>query len=185
MSSTFRLSGDIPIKKETSIPSLTIEQFHYLVWLVRPSIPNKRLYKLVGKENKLREEQAGFRKGYSAKNKIFTTISIIQKDFNWRQKLYPAFTDQKRAFHSVDREKLWCVLCRVQVSTKMVQMLNVMYLSVQASFNTLQASFRYSHFFDCPVRQRCLASPLILSFIINDLMEGVHAECCSCLTFKK
>ena len=51
----------------------------------------------------LREEQAGFRKGYSPSDRMFVLNALISKYCKGNGKLYVAFLDLSRAFDNVDR----------------------------------------------------------------------------------
>ena len=55
----------------------------------------------------LSEAQAGFCKGYSTSDHIFTLKSLIDIYLHKNKCLYCAFTDYKKAFDSVDRTALW------------------------------------------------------------------------------
>ena len=46
-------------------------------------------------------------------------------------KVYVAFTDYKKAFDKVDRDKLWETLEKIKTSSKMVNILRAMHFSVQ------------------------------------------------------
>ena len=93
------------------------------------SILNKRLYKWAEDEQKICEEQAGFRKQYSTTDHIYTLVSMIRNCLYGprRSKLYVAFVDYLKAFDSVDRGSLWKVLKNIQTSTQMIRMLKGMY----------------------------------------------------------
>ena len=47
-------------------------------------------------------------------------------------KVYVAFIDYKKAFDTVDRDKLWETLEKRKTSSKMVNILKAMYFSVQS-----------------------------------------------------
>ena len=47
-------------------------------------------------------------------------------------KVYVAFIDYKKAFDTVDRDKLWETLEKIKTSSKMVNILKAMYISVQS-----------------------------------------------------
>jgi hypothetical protein len=80
------------------------------------SILNKRLYRWAEEENKISKEQAGFRKSYSTIDHIFTLTSIIRNKLDSRGggKVYCAFVDYRKAFDTVDRDKLWQTLKKKQ-----------------------------------------------------------------------
>ena len=70
------------------------------------SILNQRLYTWLENEQKISENQAGFRKHYSTVDQIFTLHAAIQSCLCKRgKKLYVAFVDLKKAFDSVRRDK--------------------------------------------------------------------------------
>ena len=76
------------------------------------SILNQRLYEWAEKEEKISEEQAGFRKHYSTVDHIFTLVSMIRSCLFGYQisKLYVAFIDYQKTFDTVYRDVLWKVL---------------------------------------------------------------------------
>ena len=58
---------------------------------------------------KISKEQVDFRKDYSTIDHISTLISMVKKKIESRGgcKVYVAFIDYKKAFDTVDRDKLW------------------------------------------------------------------------------
>jgi hypothetical protein len=141
-------------------------------------ILNRRLTRWAEREEKLVEEQAGFRTGYSTVDHIFTLYSIVQKYLTKNSKLYVAFVDFRKAFDSVDRNVLWSVLSRNGIDGKLYKALRGIYDSVKAC---VRDKHSYSDFFDCPrgVKQGCILSPIMFSFFVNELAvelikEGKH-----------
>ena len=138
---------------------------------------NKRFYKWAETENKIPEEQAGFRKKYSTIDHIFTLTSMINKCLysNKRRKLYIAFVDYEKAFDLVDRDRLWTILEKLKASTKLINMLKGMYSCVKSC---VRWGAFVTDFFDCPtgVRQGCLLSPLIFSLLISEVAELVNKK---------
>ena len=55
-----------------------------------------------GIDNKLHQEQAGFRKGRSTTEQIFILRNIIEQCIEWNANLYVCFVDFEKAFDSVD-----------------------------------------------------------------------------------
>lgn len=141
------------------------------------AVLNKRLYAWAEKEEKISKEQAGFRKGYSTIDHIFTLVSIIKKKLNSRRggKVYAAFIDYRKAFDSVDRDKLWETLQKLETSSKMVKMVKAMYSSVQCC---VRWGAKVSDFFDCShgVKQGCLLSPIIFSLLISKVADFVRRK---------
>ena len=58
----------------------------------------------------LRKEQAGFRKGKSCGDHIFTLRQILEQCQEWNTPFYANFVDFEKAFDSIHRESLWRIL---------------------------------------------------------------------------
>ena len=111
---------------------------------------------------------------YSTIDHIYTLITMISNCLYGRRrsKLYIAFIDYQKAFDTVDRNKLWNVLKKMGISTKMLQMLQGIYKSVQAC---VRSGNELTDLFECPlgVKQGCLLLPLIFSLLISEVAEKV------------
>ena len=146
-----------------------------IVSKVFTAILNKRLYTWAEKENKISKEQAGFRKGYSTIDHIFTLVSMVKRKLNSRRggKVYVAFVDYKKAFDTVDRDKLWETLEKLKTSSKMINMIKAIYSSVQSC---VRWGAKFSEFFPCSlgVKQGCLLSPLMFSLFISEVADFVR-----------
>ena len=68
----------------------------------------KRLQKNI--DDKLREEQTGFRHGRSCNEQIFTLRNIIEQLLEYRKPLIINYLDFKKAFDSIYRPALWKIL---------------------------------------------------------------------------
>ena len=116
-------------------------------------------------EDKIIEEQAGFRAGYSTVDHIFTLYASVQKYLLIDTNVYVDFLDFRKAFDSVNRNVLWAMLRKCGVEGK--------FYNAVRNIDTacVRDKCSYSEFFDCPrgVKQGCLLSPLMVSFFINDL----------------
>ena len=66
---------------------------------------------------KLRDNQAGFRRGRSCTDQIATLRIILEQSLEWRSPLYVNFVDYEKAFDSVDRTSLWKLLRHYGVPT--------------------------------------------------------------------
>ena len=120
-----------------------------IVSKVFTAILNKSLYAWAENEEKISKEQAGFRKGYSTIDQIFTLITMVKSKLDSRRggKVYVPFIDYKKAFDTVDRDKLWETLENLKTSSKMVTILKAMYFSVQTC---LRWGANISDLFACP-----------------------------------
>jgi len=138
-------------------------------------ILNSRLYSWAEDTDKISSEQAGFRRGFSTIDHIFTLTSIVKRKLYSKRggKVYAAFIDYKKAFDSVNREKLWFMLQQLETSSKMIGILKAMYVSVESC---VRWGATLSDFFGCPqgVKQGCLLSPLIFSLLISKVADEVR-----------
>ena len=140
------------------------------------SILNKRLYRWAEENNKISEEQAGFRKSYSTTDHIFTLYTMVNSCLfgTRRSKLYVAFIDYKKAFDTVKRETLWQILKNQKVPSKILKILESMYKGVKV---IVRFGNELSREIGCPlgVRQGCLLSPLLFSLLITEVAKQVAA----------
>ena len=106
-----------------------------IVSKVFTAILNKWLYAWAENEEKISKEQAGSRKGYSTIDHSFTLITMAKSRLDSRRggKVSVAFIDYKKAFDTVDRDKLGETFEKIKTSPKMVNILKVVYFSVPTS----------------------------------------------------
>ena len=71
----------------------------------------------------LSEAQAGFHKGYSTSDHIFTLKSLIDIYLHKNKRLYYAFIDYKKAFDSIDRTALWLKLLSHNINGKILSII--------------------------------------------------------------
>lgn len=138
-------------------------------------ILNSRLALWCSDHGKIPENQAGFRKGYSTNDNIFTLHSIIQRRLHrTKGKCYCLFVDFSQAFDSVPRDKLLNKLFTSGINGKMYGILKSINETIRAC---IRAGNFISDFFNCPIglRQGCLLSPLkfaIFISILSDLIDS-------------
>ena len=133
------------------------------------TVLRNRLTKWMDEHEKIIENQAGFRKGYSTIDHIYTLTAIIEKCLNKKgSKLYVAFVDLKRAFDSVNRASLFAALVRAGLSGPFLNAIKAMYRSV---VSCIRVNGDVSEFFNCPsgVKQGCILSPALFSLFVNEI----------------
>ena len=143
------------------------------------TILNRRLVKWIENNRKLTESQAGFRKGYSTFDHIFTLNAIVEKCFSKKGgKLYACFVDLRKAFDSVQHDSLFEIMLKIGIHGKFMKAVMAIYNEVQAC---VRIDDRFIDFFDCPVgvRQGCILSPELFSIFINEIAttvdeKGIH-----------
>ena len=138
-------------------------------------ILNKRLVTWIEENNIIDETQAGFRKGHSTVDHIFTLMAIIQKQLSYHKKLYVAFIDFRKAFDSIVRMKLWTVLKKHGIKGKMYQAITGMYNTVKAK---VRAGSDLTESFMCPLglKQGDICSPVLFSLFINELANEIMQQ---------
>lgn len=136
------------------------------------SIMNARLTAWAEENNILSESQAGFRKNYSTIDHMFTLYAAVTKQLQLKKKLYVAFVDFQKAFDTVKRDVLWNVLLKIGVKGRMFNMLRSMYSSV---LSCVRCNSGNTDYFEClqGLKQGCLASPTLFSFLINELASEI------------
>ena len=140
-------------------------------------IINSRLTLCAESNFVLTDAQAGFRKGRSTADHIFTLHAAIERQFANNSKLYVAFIDFKKAYDFFNRNILWSVQLRSGIQGKMLRTIKAMYASVHACVKS-NASTDLSGFFHCLqcLKQGCIASPILFSLLVNELVNEIFAK---------
>ena len=118
-------------------------------------------------EERLRDEQAGFRKERSCWDQIATLRIIVVQTMAWNTGLYMVFADFQKAFDSLDREVLWKILHHYVVPEKIVRMIRVFYDGFQARVLHEGEMTAWSFSINTGVRQGCLLSPLLFLLALD------------------
>jgi exonuclease III len=135
---------------------------------------NKRLQDYLESENKLVDEQNGFRKGRSCQDHIFTLSSIIRNRKTCNLSTYAAFIDFRKAFDYVNRNLLLYRLLESNVDGHMYNAIKMLYQNTSAC---VQVNEHYTGWFPtlCGVRQGDNLSPTLFSLFLNSLAEELKA----------
>ena len=137
-----------------------------------------RLKEFVKRRKILREEQAGFRAGYSTIDNCFVLDALVNKYVKNKRKgkLFCAFLDFKKAFDCVPRVALYKKLAKYCISAKFIRLLQSMY--GQASFAIKFSTHQRTDFIPSTsgVLQGCQLSPLLFSLYINDFCEYIDSD---------
>ena len=138
------------------------------------TIINARLQTWVATYNITGEYQAGFKKGYSTIDHMFTLMSCIQKQFCMNRKLYVAFIDFEKAFDSINRQCLWPILIKQGVKGKLFRSIRSMYENVKVK---IRCGASFTDYIHCStgLKQGDAISPVLFSIYINELaMEIIN-----------
>lgn len=139
------------------------------------SIPSKNFSKILidriktSADDHLRQEQAGFRKGRSCCDQVFTLRNIIEQCTEWQRQLIINFVDFEKAFDSIHRESLWKILRHYGIPMKIVDLIKAFYTQFRCTIgNTSDTYFLVKS----GVRQGCMMSALLFILAIDWVMKS-------------
>ena len=132
-----------------------------------------------GVDEKLRKEQAGFRRGRSTVEQIFVLRNILEQALEWNAILYVCFVDYEKAFDSVHRETLWKIMESYGIPRKLVKMVKAIYAGNQCA--VVDSSGQTDWFTVAPgVKQGCSMSGflflLVIDWIMRATVEGSNTD---------
>ena len=140
------------------------------------SIPGKVFNRIIlerikgAVDEKLREEQAGFRKNRSTIDQIATLRIIIEQSIEWKSSLIVNFIDYEKAFDSVDRKTLWKIMRHYGIPCKLVTLVEKLYEGSSCRVlhdGQLTDSFNIR----TGVKQGCILSPFLFILAVDWLMK--------------
>jgi CRISPR/Cas system-associated protein endoribonuclease Cas2 len=132
------------------------------------TIINRRIQNWVNENNITGECQAGFKKGYSTIDHMFTLLACVQKQLSLHRKLYVAFIDFEKCFDSINRNLLWPILFKQEIKGKLYRCIKSMYVNVKAR---VRSGSKLTDLINCSsgVKQGDSCSPVLFSIFINEL----------------
>ena len=96
------------------------------------SILNRRLSYWSEQNDKVVDEQNGFRKGRSTTDQILSLTNIIDTRKKLKKSTFCAFIDFKKAYDTIDRTLLWNRLSDIGICGKMFMAIKSLYVSVRS-----------------------------------------------------
>jgi len=141
-----------------------------VMYKIFSNIVYNRLCKWADLNNKIAESQAGFRKGYSTIDNLFTLQSMVQK-YTCKPggRFYVLYVDFQKAFDSLIIHKLITTMCKNGVRGKLFQVLKSMYSNLRGCVRINDKNVTQN--FNCNIgtRQRDVASTIIFNLYMNEL----------------
>ena len=136
------------------------------------SIPGKVLSRIILNrikakvDEKLRDNQAGFRKNRSCADQISSLRIILEQSTELNTPLYANFIDYSKAFDSIDRSTLWKIMANYGIPDKLINLIKSMY---KDSGGQILHKGKLTDFFSIVtgVRQGCLISPFLFLLAID------------------
>src|SRR5579871_5851057 len=141
------------------------------------SVPGKilcsmMLERLKGQvDDKIREEQAGFRPKRSCIDQIFTLRTIIEESVEMQSPLIINFIDFQKAFDSLHRPTLWNILTSYGFPTKYLNIIKALYDNSRCCVRTNEGKTEWFHI-ETGVKQGCIMSPLLFGIAIDWVMKN-------------
>jgi hypothetical protein len=143
------------------------------------SIPSKVFYIVLisriteAVDKKLRQEQAGFRKGRGYIDHIFVLRNILEQCHEWQRKLLVNFVDFEKTFDSLHRDSLWEILRNYGIPSKIVQLIKQFYTNFSCTINSEADT---SFLVKSGVRQGCAMSSVLFIIAIDWVMRTTLTE---------
>lgn len=124
---------------------------------------------------RLRQEQAGFRKGRGCMDQIFALRNIIEQCLEWNTPLYINFVDFRKAFDSVHRNTLWKILHSYGIPPKIISIIKTFYEQFECSVIMGNALTEWLPV-QSGVRQGCIISPILFLVTIDWITTNTTAD---------
>jgi len=126
-------------------------------------------------EDRLAENQCGFRAKRSAAGQVFILRQLIEKSHEFQRPLFVAFIDLQKAYDTINREALWAVLERYSLPPKIIALIKAMHASSSAcvrAFGDVSGSFEIHN----GVRQGCILSPTLFIIFLDFVLRQMPTE---------
>jgi hypothetical protein len=142
------------------------------------SVPSKVLSRIIlnrikeSVEEKLRKEQAGFRKHRSCVDLINTLHIILEQSAEWRSTLHLTFIDSEKAFNSVNRRVMWNTVEEYGIPSKITNIMKEMHEAYECRVlhnGKLTEPIQTN----AGVRQGCILSPTLFLLVLDRVMKKV------------
>ena len=140
------------------------------------SVPSKIFSRVIiqriqnGIDDKLREEQAGFRRGRSTTEQLFTLRNILEQCNEWNAPLFINYVDFEKAFDSIHRNSLWSIMKHYGIPEKLIKMIKLLYDTFQCA---VMVDGEESEWFRVTtgVKQGCTMSGFLFLLVIDYIMK--------------
>ena len=123
-------------------------------------------------ESIIDETQCGFRKQRGTVDMVFVARQLQEKAREQNCQLFMCFFDLKKAYDSVPRDALWCLLGKWGFPAKMVNIIKQLHFGMEASVRingVLSDPFSVSN----GLKQGCVLAPFLFNLYFNKVMQDV------------
>ena len=126
-------------------------------------------------ESIIDETQCGFRKQRGTVDMVFVARQLQEKAREQNSQLFMCFFDLKKAYDSVPRDALWCLLGKLGFPAKMVNIIKQLHFGMEASVHingVLSNPFSVSN----GLKQGCVLAPFLFNLYFNKVMLDALKE---------
>ena len=126
-------------------------------------------------ESIIDETQCGFRKQRGTVDMVFVARQLQEKAREQNCQLFMCFFDLKKAYDSVPRDALWCLLGKLGFPAKMVNIIKQLHFGMEASVRingVLSNPFSVSN----GLKQGCVLAPFLFNLYFNKVMQDALME---------
>ena len=116
---------------------------------------------------KLREEQAGFRRGRGCIDHIFTLRNIIEQCTEWQRSLYVNFVDFAKGFDSIHWDSLWRILRAHGIPSHLIEIIRSFYYNFTCSVGDDVILFEVK----TGVREGRVMSTVLFNLVVDWIMQ--------------
>ena len=128
----------------------------------------QRLESIIATKSTLASNQIANRKGYRSADHVFLLKTLIDKSTRQNKKLYAAFIDFKKAYDTVNRNKLLNTLNLIGIGDRMMKNIGALYSDVRYAIK-LEGKILDPISSNLGLKQGCPLSPLLFNLYINDI----------------
>ena len=114
-------------------------------------------------------DQAGFRHNYCTVDHLYTTTILQAQSYEWQLGLWLSTVDFKKAFDTINHDKLWTTLARQGIPTAYTQQLQTLYQDQVATVMTDRQSKPFS--IQRGVKQGDPLSSLLFNATLEDMFK--------------
>ena len=137
------------------------------------SVPSKGLGRVIivrirdALDNKLRKEQAGFRRGKGCMQQIFILRNIIDE---WNSPLFINYVDFRKTVDSIHTKSLWRIMKYYGIPSKIINLVKMSYKNFRCG---VEHESKLSKWFPVlsGVRQGCVMSGFLFVLVIYWIMR--------------
>ena len=127
-----------------------------------------RLEKFTLKQEIIPPEQIGFKKGFRTADHVYLLKTLVEKTFHKKEKLYAAFIDFKKAYDTVNREKLLKKLRDIGLSGTFLKNIKSLYAKTEYKIK-LKNRVLDAISSNLGLKQGCPLSPILFNIYISNI----------------